>query len=313
MVLFSYDAFVQGHPGHHLLRMDFEQLASLAKAVKSSPVHGISGYKPPQSDAGGDLYIMDFVGMLGIPLMPVATYPIEAQTIFLPTQAASDPEIVSKVLLSHSQGKRIIMTAGFLAVVQDNGKLADLAGIVKPEIQALGANRIIENNQEFQLDRTLDLESALQIKDANVLLEVMSGNQRIPFLIQSKDKQIIVLNSHTFSEADFEAVGEVLLCPRPLGLLDLPQSWANVIREVFNDELSITLDAPTRVSMQPLTNGDIVLHNYNQHEIELTLSGLDNGAFLDLFENTSLKVDNGSISLKMHPRSRIWLSNKNHH
>ena len=313
LVLFSYDAFVQGHPGHHLLRMDFEQLASLARTVRLSPVHGISAYKPPQSDAGGDLYIMDFVGMFGVPLIPTATYPANAHTVFLPTQAATDPDIVNKVMLSLHQGKRIIMTAGFLATVQDNGQLANLAGIVKPEARTLTADKIIEHGQEIQLDRNLELEAEITIRDAHVLLEAKSGNRQIPFLIQSKDEQVFVLNSHTFSETDFEAVGEVLLCPRPLGLLDLPESWANTIRSAFNQKLEIILNAPTRVTMQPLENGDIVLHNYNQHEIEVTLSGLTGREFADRFQNEEVQLDTASTSFKMKPRSRIWLCNRNHH
>ncbi|MCK5207895.1 MAG: hypothetical protein KAQ79_07740, partial [Cyclobacteriaceae bacterium] len=218
LVIFNYGSFVNGHQGHHLLRMDFEKLAALAKAVKSAPVHGIAAYKPPQSDAGGDLYIMDFIGMLGIPLVPVSSYPMEAQTIFLPRQAATDPNIVAKVLASHKLGTRIIMTTGFLASVNDQGQLADLAGIIKPEIQTISADRILVDGEEKVLERPLDMEADVIIDDADILLDAISGDFRNPFLTQNKDKQIYVLNSHTFSEADFEAVGEVLLCPRPLGL-----------------------------------------------------------------------------------------------
>ncbi|SDL84871.1 hypothetical protein [Kriegella aquimaris] len=308
LVIFNYGSFVNGHPGHHLLRMDFEKLARLAKAIKTAPIHGIAGYKPPSSDAGGDLYIMDFIGMFGIPLMPTAHYPESAETIFLPTQAAADPEIVGKVVASHKQGKRIIMTAGFLANVDDKGKLAKLAGIVKPEIEAINTEKIILDGSETTLERPLDLEAALEIKKAIVILEAKSGSRIIPFLTKSKDGQLYVLNSHTFSEADFKAVGEVLLSPRPLGLLELPTSWANEIRNVFNKNLQIELYAPTRITMQPMENGDIILHNYNKEEVEIQLNGLQDYEVLDAF--TGQKVDVTSGTMKMKPRSRIWLGNK---
>ncbi|RAJ12345.1 hypothetical protein [Arenibacter echinorum] len=307
LVIFNYGSFVNGHAGHHLLRMDFEKLARLAKTLKTSPIHGIAGYKPPHSDAGGDLYIMDFVGMFGIPLMPTAYYPENAATIFLPTQAAADPNIVGKVVASHKQGKRIIMTAGFLAKVDDKGKLSKLAGIPKPEVGVISAEKIILDGSETTLERQLDLEAPLEVKKAIALLEVKSGHGTIPFLTKSKDGQVYVLNSHTFSEADFKAVGEVLLCPRPLGLLDLPTSWANEIRAVFNEQLQIELNAPTRITMQPLENGDLILHNYNKEEVELQLSGLENSGLLDAF--TGQKLDTASGTLKMKPRSRLWLEN----
>ena len=306
LVMFNYGSFVNGHAGHHLLRMDFEKLARLAKALKTSPIHGVAGYKPPHSDAGGDLYIMDFVGMFGIPLMPTAYYPENAATIFLPTQAAADPNIVGKVIASHKQGKRIIMSAGFLASVEDKGKLSKLAGILKPEVGVISAEKIILDGSESTLEMPMDMEATLEVKKAIALLEVKSGNGSIPFLTKSKDGQVYVLNSHTFSEADFKAVGEVLLCPRPLGLLDLPTSWANEIRAVFNEQLQIELNAPTRITMQPLENGDLILHNYNKEEVELQLNGLEGDGLLDAF--TGQKLDSASGTLKMKPRSRLWLS-----
>lgn len=307
LVIFNYGSFVNGHPGHHLLRLDFEKLATLAKAVDLAPVQGIAAYKPPQSDAGGDLYIMDVIGMFGIPLVPVSVYPENAHTIFLPTQAAKDPNIVSKILASLKQEKRIIMTAGFLASVNDQNQLADLAGILKPDIQAMSAERVLVDGEEVVLERPLDMESDVIIDDADILLESISEDFRIPFLTQNRDQQIYVLNSHTFSEADFEAVGEVLLCPRPLGLLDIPKSWANTIRRAFNEKLGLDLNAPTRVTMQTLEDGDIILHNYNKQEVELKLSGLDFTGVTDGFAAYELEGDANGLTLKMKPRSRVWV------
>ena len=69
---------------------------ALAAAVARQPVTGVASYKPANSDAGGDLYINDFVGMLGIPLVPTSTFPKDADAIFLPTQAAKDEAVVAQ-------------------------------------------------------------------------------------------------------------------------------------------------------------------------------------------------------------------------
>lgn len=307
IVIFNYNSFVHGHAGHHLLRMDFEKLALLARALKTSPVVGIPAYKPPHSDAGGDLYIMDFIGMFGIPLIPVSTYPDEAKTIFLPTQAASDPNIIEKARLSHEAGTRIIVTAGFLANVNDQGRLAQLAGIAKPMPDPISADRIIVDSYQVELSLPLDMEARLKINDASVLLNAVTKEHNIPFLTQSDDKQVYVLNSHTFSEADFAAVGEVLLCPRQLGLLNLPKTWANEVRTVFNNDVDVELDAPARVTLQPLQDGSIVIHNYNKQEVEIKLSGLGDESLMDLFGNQDLKIEAGTATIRMKPRSRIWL------
>lgn len=308
IVIFNYGSFVNGHSGHHLLRMDFEKLVRLASTIKSSPVVGIPAYKPPHSDAGGDLYIMDFVGMFGIPLLPVSTYPEDAETIFLPTQAASDPDIVEKVKASYDHGARLIVTAGFLAQIEDGGTLSALAGIVKPEIAPLGADGIMIDDQEECLTGLLDLESDIILTDGTILLEAKSHGIGIPFFTKSSDGHLFVFNSHTFSEDDFKAVGEVLLCPRQLGLLELPQDWSDKLRDVFNAALKLELDAPARVTMQPLENGDVVLHNYNQHTIEIALAGLPEGNYSDLFKNQEISLSPGNDKIEMPPRSRVWLS-----
>jgi len=97
------------------------------------------------------------------------------------------------------------------------------------------------------------------------------------------------------------------LCPRQLGLLDLPQTWANSIREVFNAELNVVLDTPTRVAMQTLSNGDIVIHNYNQTAVDVQLSGMDFIGYTDGFGNVKPDIGDNGLSLNLGPRSRVWL------
>ena len=308
LVIFNYSSFINGHKGHHQLRMEFENLSLLAKTIKNAPVTGISAYKPPQSDAGGDLYIMDYIGMLGIPLVPESSYPESANTIFLPTQAASDPMIVSKVETSIKNGARIIMTSGFLAEVKDDGILSRTAGISKPLISPQLAEAIIIDASIETLKRPLDLEAEIQIQDASILLTAIVNKGSVPFLTGSKNEQIFVLNSHTFSDEDFKAVGEVLLSPKELGLLALPKDWMHSLRAVFNAKLKIKLDAPSRISMQPLENGDIILHNYNREYVDVILESSDfNKTLEDVFKKQELSLDNNSLLIPMEPRSRTWL------
>ncbi len=144
LIFFNYFDFVNGHKGHHLIRKQFPQLADLAKKVATEPVKGVMAYKPPNSNAHGDLYIMDFIGMLGIPLIPTSHYPADAKAIFLPTQAATDTEILAKIENSISNNATLIFTTGFLAHARDGKKLAEIAGISWPVVSSpLTANQII--------------------------------------------------------------------------------------------------------------------------------------------------------------------------
>lgn len=308
LVIFNFDDFLNGHPGHHLLRLDFEKLADLAAAVAKNPVKGVAGYKPPNSDAGGDLYLLDYIGMFGISLVPVSAYPANAQVIFLPTQAATDSAVAEKVEQSLKEGKKIVMTTGFIARAKDGEKLAKLAGIKYPLMSEKESTQIVLN------DGTIDslafpLQTDYQIipQGAEVLLQT-AGN-KVPFLV--KNHNIAVINTHTFSQADFDAVGEVLLCPRQIGLLELPQPWMNTIRSVFANGGMPVLDAPSRVTYQILNDSSYVVHNYNQQKTSVAIQ-LKNvaGVMIDRFTGDTLQVNDERLKIEMEPRSRIWIQTR---
>jgi hypothetical protein len=175
----------------------------------------------------------------------------------------------------------------------------------------MAAQQVVIDGEIEPMTRPLDMEAEIDVHDASIILEALVDNKHIPFLTKSPDGQIYVLNSHTFSEADFKAVGEVLLCPRQLGLLDMPESWANILRDAFNEKQNLELEAPTRVTLQTLENGDIVLHNYNKEVVEVKLKSMDFNEFYDVFKDRELSIDNNSVTLSMNPRSRVWMKKIN--
>ena len=309
LVVFNFNDYLNGHPGHHLLRLDFEKLVDLAVAVAKNPVKGVAGYKPPNSDAGGDLYLLDYVGMFGVSLVPVSAYPEKAEVVFLPMQAAADSAVADKVERSLNEGKTIIMTAGFLARVKNGEKLAKLAGIKYPLVLEKGSTQIVVNDGTVDsLAFPLQTDYRMVPEGAEVLLQTAGGN-KVSFLL--KNNNIAVINTHTFSQADFDAVGEVLLCPRQIGLIELPQQWMNTIRSVFANDHTPILDAPSRVTFQILNDSSYVVHNYNQQKasIEIQLKNIP-GNMIDGFTGDTLPVNGNALKIEMDLRSRIWILNK---
>jgi len=305
LVIFNFDSFVTGHPGHHLLRQDFEKLADLSAAVAKNPVQGTVAYKPANSDAGADLYIIDFIGMMGISLVPDSKYPENASVIFLPTQAATDFLIADKVEKSLNEGKKVMMTAGFLAKAKNGEKLAKLAGISYPLVPEQISTQIVLNEDKTDsLKFSLQTDYRLVPVDGSVLLQTAGNNT--PFLVQNQAKNIAVINTHTFSQADFDAVGEVLLCPRQLGLLELPKSWINQIRSAFYTEGNMVLDAPSRVTFQQLADGSFVVHNYNQENTTVVFGNPNRVQYSNGFTGQPVSGTDREIRLNMAPRSRIW-------
>lgn len=312
IVFFNYYSFVNGHPAHHLVRTQFKELADLAKYVAENPVKGAVGYKPPASDAGGDLYLMDFIGMLGVPFVPSHTYPENEKVIFLGTQAAKDQDILSKVEKSLEQGATLVFTSGFLANANHSEKLSGLAGVKYPvKIKPGKAKHILVEGKEQEILHGLDYEAMVELTTGNTLLSASDNGKEIPFFIKSisgKGK-VYTMNSHTFSQADFDAVGEVLLCPKPLGLMEMPKVWNNTFHNEINEGLNVKLDAPTRICVQPLGESAWLFHNYNKTKTEFTFSkpGLSDGKLVNAFTGEEIKTSNNEIKLNLSPRSRVWV------
>jgi hypothetical protein len=306
LVIFEFGSFLSGHPGHHLLRQDFQKLVDLAKVVASHPVQGVVGYKPPNSDAGGDLYLMDYMGMFGISLVPDSNYPESAKVIFLPTQAAADKDIHAKIMKSLEKGAKIIMTTGFLARVSAGEKLAHLAQIKWPLMNTpLMTETILSEGKEQPLKIPISMDYQIIPQGANVLLITAPSDN--PFLVQNQTGNIYILNTHTFSQEDFDAVGELLLSPRQLGLLEFPRPWVNTIRSAFQSDGIPVIDAPARVSFHQLSNGDCVIHNYNEEPAPISIQKVSVNELVDGFTGESIQSNGNRIQLSMAPRSRLWI------
>ena len=104
-------------------------------------------------------------------------------------------------------------------------------------------------------------------------------------------------------------MGEVLLCPKPLGLLEIPREWTNTLRKIFTEPLGIYIDAPTRVAVQQLGTSDLVVHNYNKSEENITINSemLKGKKIIDGFTNDELKLNGSVFTTKLKPRSRLWI------
>jgi hypothetical protein len=313
IMYFSYEAFPPVHEGHAKILENFDNLVSLARAVREHPAHGVAGYKPVNSDAGGDLFIMDFIGTLGVPLVPVSRIPASTPCLFLPAQAAADPKIGISIRKAHAAGIPIVMTASLVSMIQKDAFILSVAGLSKPvEPNPMKAENVVVNGNASPVPNGLDLDGDLILGTAEVLLEAKVGEKAVPFLTEntSGGAPVYVLNSHSFSQADYDAVGEVLLPPRPLGIASLPEEAANVLRDAFMGKLNIQLNAPSRVALQLLGERDFVVHNFNATPaaIKLTAETFKGATYTDKLTATPVTVTGNTIDLTLQPRTRVWLT-----
>jgi hypothetical protein len=146
--------------------------------------------------------------------------------------------------------------------------------------------------------------------------------------------RISLLNTHTYSQADFDAVGEVLLCPRDLDLLSMGEDTLSRLRAVFGGGFpgkagprlaegrarAGLARGPSGVTFHPFsaTSDDgFVIQNFNvtQEDVNV-ITGTQSNApveFVDRFSGQVLSASPVaglpvvSLEITIPARGRIWI------
>lgn len=327
IVFFNFGDVLAGHRDHEHVVAQFDQLANLASLVRMQPVAGIPAYMPANSDPAGDMYLLDFLGMLGIPLVPVHQFPEQAPVILLPAHAAADTQLMPRLRDALARGTRLILTTNLLIATQDTNALARIAGLKQvPQSQPLRVQvtSVSSPSPSESTDVAVDLEAPLEAPASGGNIVGTSDGKRYALLIAENmsSRRVAILNTHTFSQADFDAVGEVLLCPRPLGILALAGEPLLTLRAAFRGDNDAVFEGPSCVTWHPLTGingGNHVVQNFNDHDVQvkLTLPWPAGRAVHISDEFAGQHVDNeksahntrATVSVTVPARGRVWLSN----
>ena len=152
MLLFCYGSLLEGTGPANVekLRTEIPGLFQLAAMVRGKPLRGIAAPKPPSSDGGNEQYVYDFVGMLGLPLVPTAEIRADAKAVFLPVHAMKDPQLNAKLAAMLKAGAPVLVTDGLAAklppelasdknllTLKVNGKPNSLLNLTREELKPI--------------------------------------------------------------------------------------------------------------------------------------------------------------------------------
>jgi len=308
IIFFNYFDLMKGHPGHHFLRRQFLKLIELAELVQHQKMQGIHALKPAGSDAGNDFYIYDYLGMLGLPLLPVAQIPENSAALFFPAQAAAEPDLVTKIEALLQKGKQILITPGLFSAVASREKLEELAGVKIKNVKKAPVCTPEDAPEPIQL------AAQLVAKQANVLIEATVAGKAVPVFTAHTPAcggKMCVFNVNTFSESDFQDDVEPLLAPRQISWLDLPEAWLNSIRQELLAPFDCRLISQSRVGFYPIGSQNWVFVNFNNQsvEIEFNAPALAPGKIIrNQFSGETLVYENPSLKWKLSPREIVWLA-----
>jgi len=273
LTFWHLEPVMEGHPGSALFAGRLPDLRALAGKVEGRAPEGIAFYKPVASESSENMYLADYLALLGLPIAPVSAYPETFRAAFLGVQAAADPRLLAKMRGHLDAGARLIVTPALLRRLGRAGE--ELAGVsVSSTAQPAKATEVRWNGSTIVLGAPLDTEREIRERRSMVLMRARAGGAEVP-LVTSRNAgkgHVMMWNLRTFSEADFEKAGEVLLPPRPLGLSEIPDELANELRRTALEPLGLALAAPAGVACY-LLGGAHCLYNFRDSEVEVTLNG----------------------------------------
>ena len=112
-LLFCYGSLQEGQAAADVarLREEIPALFKLAQLVRGKSIIGIHAPKPPNSPPKQEEYIFDFVGMLGVPLVPATNVDPEAKAAFFSQHALADPDFTGKLDKMLRAGKPVLITS----------------------------------------------------------------------------------------------------------------------------------------------------------------------------------------------------------
>lgn len=113
-LLFCYGSLLRdtGPKNIETLRANIPELFQIAAQVARRKPIGIAAYKPPSSHPESEARVFDFVGMLGLPLVPCHEFPADAKAAFFSVHALKDPDLQAKLAKFIAAGKPVLLTDG---------------------------------------------------------------------------------------------------------------------------------------------------------------------------------------------------------
>jgi hypothetical protein len=267
LTLFNLGDLMEGHPGQPLFIAALPELSDLAEKVRGRAVDGVYYYKPPASDGMENAYLMDYLAVIGLPLLPQASYPDGARVLVLGRHAGADAQLLPRIKQHLSRGATLVLTP---ALVRMMGKpLADLSGVkVSEKMQAASADAVDVHGQRLSLAKPLEIDEGLDAPRGLVEFSAFVNGRPVPLLTARKvgRGRILVWNLFTFAN------GGRSLPPRELGLPEIPQPLADALRGEVMAPLGVRLESPTKVGFYMF--GDArAFYNFRDEDVVVRLNG----------------------------------------
>ncbi len=210
---------------------------------------GVPCYLPPCSQ--GEDHLEDFLGMLGIPLIPTPDFPESSKSVFLTVQALRDEHVVEKLERFVAAGGRAIATSGFIIGAQGRG------------IEQLTSLRYRGRRfatDEFQEDGMM--APGYVYSRAKLTFPLLEHRNNTTWALA---KAVVGEENYPIVMRDTYGKGQLvtIAVPDEYGLLhSLPPEILKGIRSQFALDVPYYIDGPAQVSLFAYDNDVFSLYSY---------------------------------------------------
>jgi hypothetical protein len=236
MLLFCYGSLLRdtGPANVERLRTEVPGLFQLAGLVRGKPLKGIAAPKPPNSDAFDEQYVYDFVGMLGLPLVPTAEIRTDVKAAFLPVHALKDPQLPDKLKAMLAAKTPVLITDGLakklpasitgddnLLVLKVNGKPNSLLDLTREQLKPIRDKLLAPLGIRFDAPSKVALylfgDHHLAIENFNNEAVRVSLGSSAPTL---KDVLVLPVNGSVMGFIYTDGKFELTMTPRTLAVFE---------------------------------------------------------------------------------------------
>jgi hypothetical protein len=261
---------------------------------------GIASYKPYQSTGGGEDYLENTLGMIGIPIELQPAFPTKAKTVLLTESAKYDPAIVAKIKAHLQQGGNVVITSGLLKALQGHGieqiaEITPTGNVLKIDHYWRDVGK--GNGDHLGQPDMLVPEIGFMTNDAWPVVNGEANGRSAPLLLMDHYSKGILF---------------VLTIPEnPNDLYRLPQPVLRQIRSYLMADFPVVLDAPAKTSLFAYDNGTFVVESFEDYTawVYVALKG-SVAQIRNLADGTTLKASattkNGTGS-QTEPRSEFQI------
>lgn len=215
---------------------------------------GIKSYKRYHSR--GEAFLQNYLGMIGLPMDEHPTMAEDQKALLLTAQAAGDPELITKIRRQLQDGRDVIITTGLLKLEQE--RLADIVELQCGDLKAL----VNDFGRHGQSSRDILIPQVLYY--TNDSWEVVSAGRPLSGGVSGYP----ILHRAIYSKGNLY----VLTIPDDFGqLYDYPQGALKEIRRTLSKDLDAYLDAPSKVSLFLYDNKTLVVENFNDEPVEISI------------------------------------------